>query len=150
VFGFRIRKIFVPLLYLFLSSLYPDSNIIGYVCGIMAALVLKYGGFYTLRLLPRLEWITAWEQKYNLVHKYEQSINYMRAQEPIEEGFNQTVCAYLMRYCKPRWPAASESLQSINYFALPANPDSTWTGQAVLIGGGSVPEIGPVKAMEIV
>ena len=150
MFGFRIRKIFVPLLYLFLSSLYPDSNIIGYVCGIMAALVLKYGGFYTLRLLPRLEWITAWEQKYNLVHKYEQSINYMRAQEPIEEDFNQTVCGYLKRGCKPRRPAAPESLQSVNSFVQPANPDSPWTGQAVLIGGSSVPEMGRARAMEIV
>lgn len=52
-FGFRFRKICVPALLLVLTSVaVPDSSFTGHLFGIIAALVVKFGGFLSLRLLP--------------------------------------------------------------------------------------------------
>ena len=52
-FGFRFRKICVPVLLLVLTSVaVPDSSFTGHLFGIIAALVVKFGGFLSLRLLP--------------------------------------------------------------------------------------------------
>jgi len=52
-FGFKFRKIFVPVFLLVLTSAaVPDSSFTGHLFGIMAALIIKFGGLLSLRLLP--------------------------------------------------------------------------------------------------
>jgi hypothetical protein len=61
-FGFRFRKICVPVSLLVLTSVaVPDSSFTGHFFGIIAALVIKFGGFLTFRFLPQLEWLVAFE-----------------------------------------------------------------------------------------
>ena len=51
--GFRIKKAYVPFIYLIFCSLaVPEAAFSGHLCGILAALIIKYFGLYKLRLLP--------------------------------------------------------------------------------------------------
>ena len=61
-FGFRFKKLYVPWLLLIMTKiLVPESTFTGHLFGIIAALFLKYGGFYQMRLLPQFAWIEAYE-----------------------------------------------------------------------------------------
>ena len=52
-FGYKFRKIYIPfLLLIFTKVMVPDSSFTGHAFGIIAALVIKFWGFYSLRLLP--------------------------------------------------------------------------------------------------
>ena len=53
VYGCDFPKILLPFGYLILSSMIaPNADWIGHLCGIFAAVILRFGGFYQLRLLP--------------------------------------------------------------------------------------------------
>jgi len=53
IYGFRFRKLFVPFLYLIFCSLaVPNASFSGHLFGILAALSIKYFGFYRVCLLP--------------------------------------------------------------------------------------------------
>ena len=52
-YGCNLPKIALPFIYLFMSqAIAPNADMFGHISGIMAALILKYLGFYSMRLLP--------------------------------------------------------------------------------------------------
>mmetsp|Transcript_93142 Transcript_93142/g.128362 ORF Transcript_93142/g.128362 Transcript_93142/m.128362 type:complete len:156 (+) Transcript_93142:264-731(+) len=52
-FGFRIRKIIVPIVYIILISFaVENASFTGHLFGIIAAIMIRFCGLYNLRLLP--------------------------------------------------------------------------------------------------
>ena len=52
-YGCRIPKIALPFIYLGMSqAIAPNADMVGHISGIIAAVILKYLGFYQIRLLP--------------------------------------------------------------------------------------------------
>lgn len=57
----RVEKKFMPWLYMLLIYLtIPNSSFLGHFCGLMAGLLIKFGGLYIL--LPRFLWIQSFEE----------------------------------------------------------------------------------------
>ena len=66
--GFKIRKVILPFCYVILSSVMTkNASFSGHMFGIVAAFVVKYGGLFEMRLLPRYEWITDYEKDSYLI-----------------------------------------------------------------------------------
>lgn len=65
VYGCKLRKILLPFIYLLLSQIIvPNADMFGHLSGILAALILRYCGLYTCRLLPQYTWIEPIESSY--------------------------------------------------------------------------------------
>ena len=61
-FGCKVRKVYVPvLLLIFMKLTVPESSFSGHLFGIVAALVAKYAGLYSLGIMPHYEWISEFE-----------------------------------------------------------------------------------------
>lgn len=55
-FGFKVKKVYIPFIMLVLISVFmSDVSFMGHFSGIIAALLIKYGGLFLL--LPRYSWI---------------------------------------------------------------------------------------------
>lgn len=53
IYGLKVRKILLPFAYLLFSQIVaPNADMIGHLSGIIAAVIFKYCGLYSLRLLP--------------------------------------------------------------------------------------------------
>lgn len=53
----------VPIILLLYNAIaIPESSFSGHLLGIVAAVVLMYGGVYSVCLLPHYEWIQDWEK----------------------------------------------------------------------------------------
>ena len=66
VYGCKVRKIFLPFAYLFLSQvIVPNASLIGHLSGIISALILRYGGIYMCRLLPQYAWLEPVESAFS-------------------------------------------------------------------------------------
>ena len=58
VYGCKVPKIILPFVYLIFSqAIVPNADLFGHLSGIIASLIVKYFGLYTLRLLPRYTWL---------------------------------------------------------------------------------------------
>lgn len=52
-YGCNIPKIALPFIYLFASqAIAPNADMAGHISGIVAAVILKYLGIYSMRLMP--------------------------------------------------------------------------------------------------
>ena len=53
VYGLSVPKILLPFVYLIFSQIVaPNADMVGHISGIIAAVILRFTGFYDLRLLP--------------------------------------------------------------------------------------------------
>lgn len=56
----RIDKRYIPWFYMLLIYLtIPDSSFLGHLCGLLAGLMIKFGGLYYF--LPRFEWLESFD-----------------------------------------------------------------------------------------
>lgn len=52
-YGVKVRKIFIPFIYLIVSSIIAENaSIVGHLSGIAAGAILRYCGIYSARMLP--------------------------------------------------------------------------------------------------
>ncbi len=81
----RIDKKLMPWLYmLMIYFTIPDSSFLGHFCGLIAGLMIKFAGIYTL--MPRYEWIKEFDEG-NTAYKIE-AIGYYHAQPEIITDFD--------------------------------------------------------------
>ena len=66
--GVRLPKRIIPFIYFLVSAAVSrGSDCSGFVCGIIAALIIKYSPMYILRILPQQKWIKKFEEDYFFV-----------------------------------------------------------------------------------
>ena len=69
----------------------PGSSFIGHFCGLIAGLLIKFGGLYLV--FPRYDWIAAFDD----IYSYKLGgVNYLRATSDIESDFNSLMWDYLL------------------------------------------------------
>jgi hypothetical protein len=82
----RLDKKLVPWLYmLMIYFTIPDSSFLGHFCGLIAGLLIKFGGVYAV--MPRYEWIQEFDQERGLTEGSPQ-IGYFPGQKEIETDFD--------------------------------------------------------------
>jgi hypothetical protein len=86
VFGMcRIDKKLMPWLYMLLIYFtIPDSSFLGHFCGLLAGLLIKFGGIHLL--MPRYSWIHEFDQDNTLTEGT--SSGYFPAKPEIETDFD--------------------------------------------------------------
>ena len=58
LYGCSIPKIALPFAYLLFSqAIVPNADMFGHLSGIIAALIIKFCGIYSIRLMPQYEWL---------------------------------------------------------------------------------------------
>ena len=66
----------------------PNADMFGHISGIIAALVLKYLGLYSCRLMPQYAWIAAVESNWSAAIKdLHAKLGYFPATDAIETEF---------------------------------------------------------------
>ena len=87
----------------------PNSDVVGHLTGIFAAFIIKYCGFFSLRLLPRLEWIKEFES-------YLQTSFLFPATDKIVHDFDLFEC--------PLWFKNSYRTRTIMHYSEQAQPET--------------------------
>ena len=61
-YGFQIPRSVIPIVFLAINSvMIPNSDLLGHATGIVAAVILRFCGIYTIGLLPHKQWLQAFE-----------------------------------------------------------------------------------------
>jgi hypothetical protein len=69
----------------------------GHLCGILAALIIKFCGFFVI--MPRYEWIHEFDEKFGGI--LSNKVAYFEAKPNINEDFNGVVFRKIGNLCKP-------------------------------------------------
>lgn len=88
-YGIQLPKAALPFVLLIMSYLmFPGSDILGHTTGIIAAVVIKFSGFYSCGVLPSLNAIKAAEAFYKIEGSFQAS------KDAIETDFKPSIWSY--------------------------------------------------------